>query len=141
MAKLRKLAIAGLAGLLVSSCSPSYFSTRSAKEIQRIEPPEWFRNIPVSQDTLYATGTALSQDFQFSLDIAEMNATANLAESIESFIIKNGNLTTLTTGMHLYDVRTLKTDWQREGSLYRSYVLMGMPMENLRLYKWQKKNK
>ena len=65
-----------------------YKTEKVATQIDTI--PEWYMNMPESDDTIFSSGTATAPDMQLAVDIAIMNAKTTLADRI------NGKLDSMT---------------------------------------------
>ena len=65
-----------------------YKTEKVASQIDTI--PEWYMNMPESDDTIFSSGTATAPDMQLAVDIAIMNAKTTLADRI------NGKLDSMT---------------------------------------------
>ena len=65
-----------------------YKTEKVATQIETI--PEWYMNMPESDDTIFSSGTATAPDMQLAVDIAIMNAKTTLADRI------NGKLDSMT---------------------------------------------
>ena len=75
--------------LFIVSCAPtpgdkSFVPKNRKEEIQHIinVAPKWFKNIPKSNNKLFAVGTAKSTDYQTSIRKATLIAKADLADRV-----------------------------------------------------------
>ena len=126
-----------------------YQTNTVSKQIEQI--PEWYLNIPSTDDTIYSSGSARAPDLQLAVDIAIMNAKTTLADRIngkldsmtKSFVAKIG-ATDLDTSVLNEIEKTSKnviasvdvagyvvdkSDITQEGTQYRAYVLLAYNSE------------
>ena len=75
--------------LLFTSCAPTpgdktFVPKNRKEEIQHIinVAPKWFKNIPKSNNKMFAVGTAKSTDYQTSIRKATLIAKADLADRV-----------------------------------------------------------
>lgn len=152
----RILSIAAVA-LLMTACS----STKNDPYEQRVaamreqnervvkqtigEAPEWMTKLPKSADAVYASGTAISGDFNMAKDIAETNAfrqicmaaggtvrsqtkvfradTETSSSSINTTAIKSMCPDVDVTGVEVKDIKVIESQGR-----FRAYVLVALPM-------------
>ena len=90
--------------LIISSChvscaavpgDPSFIPEKSYPKIMHITKitPDWFKKPLTSESAIYATATAVSEDYQMSVKKATLYAKAELADKIK------GNIKTLDRTM------------------------------------------
>ena len=79
--------------LFIVSCAPTpgdktFVPKNRKEEIQHIisVAPKWFKNIPKSNNKLFAVGTAKSTDYQTSIRKATLIAKADLADRVSGKI-------------------------------------------------------
>ena len=119
------------------------------QQIEKI--PEWYLQIPSSDDTIYSSGSARAPDLQLAVDIAIMNAKTTLADRIngkldsmtKSFVAKIGSDdldTSVLTEIEKTSKNVIasvdvagyvvdKSDITQEGTQYRAYVLLAYNSE------------
>lgn len=148
--KLAVLALLSMA-VLVSACGSSRTSTdlTPSPTAQTLKnAPKWFIQVPEDPNMLFAAATATSSDMQLAVNKAQTEGRNQLAQQLE---IKFNGLqkrfqeeTGAGDGSEYLDQFTLayksvvstvlygsrigKQEFQREGEIYRSYVLMEMPI-------------
>ena len=121
-----------------------YKTEKVATQIDTI--PEWYMNMPESDDTIFSSGTATAPDMQLAVDIAIMNAKTTLADRIngkldsmtKSFVAKIGSDDLDTSVLNEIE-KTSKNviasvdvagynigemDITQDGVQYRAYVLL-----------------
>lgn len=109
--------------------------------------PEWFTNKPKDDNFWFATATAVSRDLQLAIDKATQNARLNLAQQIETQLSgyqksfaeevasdsASNYMNMFTQASKSVVDQTLvgseaeETKFIKEGSNYRSYILMKSP--------------
>jgi putative hemolysin len=143
-------------GLLLTACSSNKdpYSQRSAEVQERqarmvkqtiSEAPEWMIKLPKSPDAVYASGTAISGDFNMAKDIAETNAfrsicmaaggtvrsqtkvfrvdTDSTSNSVNTTAIKSMCPDVDVTGAEINDIKIIESNGR-----FRAYVLLALPM-------------
>ena len=135
----------------VSCASPKKeFQPSSAQEFLEKRPDDWL-NFPQSSDSLYATGTELSPDYQLAIDKSRLTAEANLIRfrnnylhlqhdrvrrelGIEDDAQYSDQLTQIEAQVsagHLSDYTVQKTEVIADGDLFRGYVRLAMQKSNV----------
>lgn len=144
------LALLGLA-ILVSSCGSSLKNTDltpvANSQILK-KAPKWFVEIPQDPNYLFAAATATSTDMQLAINKAQTEGRNQLAQQLEvkfnglqkRFQEETGagndseylDQFTLAyksvVSTELHGSRISRQDLQQEGEIWRSYVLMEMPI-------------
>ncbi len=151
MKTLRILFILTLAAALLWGCSskPPTLPRPDKTTPETIENiPEWFKNLPNDPNFIYGSGTAVSQDLQLSLDKSRETGRLGISRNLEvkmealtkTFSEEIGAglqaelLTQFTQATHsvvsqvLIGSRIYKSVVQNERGLFRSYVLMELPL-------------
>lgn len=151
----RILAIIAI-GIAVTGCSTSKDPyerradaerERQAKSVERTldKAPEWMTKLPKSADAVYASGTAVSGDYNMAKDIAETNAfrgicmaaggtvrsqtkvfrvdTDNSSAAINTTAIKSMCPDVDVTGVEVSDIKVIQ-----DGNRFRAYVLVALPI-------------
>lgn len=110
--------------------------------------PEWFLEVPNDPDHLFAAGTGISQDLQLANKKAEVDGLSQIAQQLDvrfnglqkrfqeetglassSEYLDQFTLAYKTIiDQELYGTRVTRRDIQREGDIFRSYVLIEMPI-------------
>lgn len=110
--------------------------------------PSWYVNVPTDTNNLYAAATETSRDLQMALDKAKLRARTELATQVEAKIESRQKLFGQETGadtaselMRQFDdaqkvivsqvingTRVAQQVTVPEGEVFRSYVLMQMPV-------------
>lgn len=124
---------------------------RDALESTLNEVPDWYVAPPTDEVSMYAAGTAVSSDLQFSIDKATLAAKRDLATSINSqmsskmkqFIAESGietqsdlyteseRVTTdLMADVNLSGYEVVERKMIESGGQYRAYVLARYPYGN-----------
>ena len=149
------LAIAAIA-LTMTACSSSkdpYEQRVAAMREQNTqvvkqtisEAPEWMTKLPKSADAVYASGTAISGDFNMAKDIAETNAfrhicmaaggtvrsqtkvfradTESSSTSVNTTAIKSMCPDVDVTGVEVKDIKVIESQGR-----FRAYVLVALPI-------------
>lgn len=113
-----------------------------------VNMPDWYASPPHNQDYLYATATSMSRDRQLAIDKATQRANLDLASRIsarfedltkkfdeEAKFSEDPGLTNdfsrITKSLVSMTLRapTIKNqDIQVEGTIYRAYILMELPL-------------
>lgn len=121
------------------------------KMVEEDNIPEWYANTPQDPDYYYSTNSATSAKMQLAVDKAKVGARRNIAQQIEVKVqsltksfqeeIGSGEETELNeffnqtmkviSSQTLNGSTTKKTDIQKEGTIYRAYVLMELPKISL----------
>ena len=152
----RVLSIAAVA-MLMTACS----STKTDPYEQRVaamreqnaqvvkqtisEAPEWMTKLPKSDSAVYASGTAISGDFNMAKDIAETNAmrsicmaaggtvrsqtkvfrvdTESTSNAVNTTAIKSMCPDVDVTGAEIKDIKIIESTGR-----FRAYVLVALPM-------------
>ena len=107
--------------------------------------PDWVLNVPESDRAIFAVGIGVSNNVQRSIDKAVLNAERRLIEVMNSEIETATRSTSIETGddvQETYESLTRKNAYgqligtQRvktyqviDGNKYRTYVMMGLPMD------------
>ena len=134
----------GLAVTLWSGCGADTWlaqpppSTKPVPESGTEEGPEWFFNVPEDPDYVYAAVVAESDILQRAMDMVGHHASVEMARQvrtrIEQFITEAGVVTTeRISGVTLRGCEKVKQEVIKKGSMYRAYVLTGMPMEEVKV--------
>lgn len=109
------------------------------------EAPEWMTKLPKSADAVYASGTAISGDFNMAKDIAEANAmrsicmaaggtvrsqtkvfrvdTESTSNAVNTTAIKSMCPDVDVTGAEIKDIKIIESTGR-----FRAYVLVALPM-------------
>jgi len=100
--------------------------------------PEWFLNVPEDPNYIYATGVGQSEDLRVAIEMANLNAHSEFSKSvrteIQQFIAETGVATTQEiSGLVTSGVRKAKSKVIKEDSMLRAYVLMEMPVEEVKV--------
>jgi hypothetical protein len=151
----RILSIAAIA-LIMTGCSSTRDPyERRAEEVrerqERVvkqtinEAPDWMTKLPKSTDAVYASGTAISGDFNMAKDIAETNAfrsicmaaggtvrsqtkvfrvdTESTSNAINTTAIKSMCPDVDVTGTEIREIKVIESQGR-----FRAYVLVALPM-------------
>jgi len=133
---------------LACACAPKVVPVA---ETMPSPAPDWFTTLPVDSAVLYAAATATSQDRQMAIDKATLVARAELARRIETkvqdlteqFETEVGlredqelfsaftRATKSAASSTLVGSRLSRQEVMRESGVYRSYVLMELPLAKL----------
>ncbi|MEI8102917.1 MAG: hypothetical protein WCG61_05245 [Chlorobium sp.] len=147
---LKLIAVGSIA--LATGCSSSSSSTVAppqAKQIDLNELPNWMSKPPTSDlENKYAIGTGTSQDLQFAIEKAMLNARSGIADQLKADLAKETN-TVLNEGgkntsavldrfdklrLEQYSKASLtgssvvEQKILREGALFRVYALVKYPV-------------
>jgi len=115
---------------------------------EEVNVPEWYLNPPQDPDYLFSAATASSRDLQLATDKAKQQARADLAAQLEAkvqgltkkfeeevglgddaeFLSQFTQVSKTVVSTTLTGTRVNKTKVLTEGGLYRSYVLMELPV-------------
>ena len=115
---------------------------------EEVNVPEWYLNPPQDPDYLFSPATASSRDLQLATDKAKQQARAELAAQLEAkvqgltkkfeeevglgedaeFLSQFTQVSKTVVSTTLSGTRVSKTKVLTEGGLYRSYVLMELPV-------------
>ena len=137
------LAVALLAVFVLGCSGPKTMQATSTGDV-----PEWFSNVPVNPNYLYAANTAVSQDLQLAIDKAVTGARTEIGRQMEvkvnglqkkfeeeTGVGQDAQLLSQFTSASKTVVSTqlsgsrIKFQKQlREGNLWRAYVLMEYPI-------------
>jgi len=148
---LKLIAVGSIA--LVTGCSSSQpaqqTSAQQAKQVDIGELPNWMSKPPASDlENKYAIGTGTSQDLQFAIEKAMLNARSGIADQLNADLKKDAN-TVLNEGgkntdavldkfdklrLDIYSKASLtgssvvEQKILREGNLFRVYALVKYPV-------------
>jgi hypothetical protein len=129
--------------IFITSCS----STRAPKTIE-IDVPIWFTNVPTDANYLFASATARSQDLQHAVNTAKEEARIGIARQMRvkvdgmfkrfreetgvgedaEFLSMETDVSKSVVSETLVGCKTRTQKILREGTLYRIYVLMELPI-------------
>lgn len=118
------------------------------QEGKTIDVPDWYLNLPEDPDYLYAAATAAKKDLQLAVDTAKHQGEVDITGQLEkkvSALFKNfmeetgtgedSELLAQTTSASkavvsetINGCKASKREVKKEGTLYRAYVLMEMPI-------------
>lgn len=125
----------------ISDKSRSFDSYKEAT----FEFPDWYMNPPKEDNAIYATATEISSDLQFSIDKSLLSAQREIAFKLSNDVNQKFKEYTTETnyskdeqtskqherltiansqGVNLVGVQRVKTSVIREGTKYRSFVLV-----------------
>ena len=132
------------------SLSQNEMISREAERAQVSVPvvatkPEWVLNVPESEQAIFAVGVGVSNNEQRSVDKAILNAERRLIEVVNSEIETATRSTSVETGDDIQETfesitrknaygqligtMRVKAFQQLDGTKYRTYVLMALPMD------------
>jgi hypothetical protein len=117
-----------------------------SKDVKSV--PDWFLNLPEDPNYLYAAATATSKDLQMAIDTAKHEGTVSVGQQLETRVSglfkrfreetgvgEESELLAQTTAVSkavvsesLNGCKAKKQEVFKEGILYRTYVLMEMPI-------------
>lgn len=144
------LALLGLA-ILVSSCGSSIKNTDltpvANSQILK-KAPKWFTEVPQDPNHLFAAATATSTDMQLAINKAQTEGRNQLAQQLEvkfnglqkrfqeetgvgndsEYLDQFSQAYKSIVSTELHGSRISRQDLQQEGEIWRSYVLMEMPI-------------
>jgi hypothetical protein len=137
------LAVALLAIFALGCSGPKTMQATSTGDV-----PEWFSNVPVNPNYLYAANTAVSQDLQLAIDKATTGARTEIGRQVEIKVnalqkrfeeetgvgqdaqllqqFTQANKNVVSTSL---SGTTVKTKSQvKDGDMWRAYVLVEYPI-------------
>lgn len=120
----------------------------AAPNPNNLSAPEWFLNPPEDPNYLYAPATATSKDLQLAVDTAKhqgrVDVTSQLSTKVSGLFkrfreevgaAEDSELLAMTTSASkevvsevINGCKASKQDVRKEGTIYRAYVLMEMPI-------------
>jgi len=139
--------------ILVSMLVLSVFGCGGGRKmVDEDETPEWYVNPPQSEDNLYGVYSATSQKMQLAFDKAKAGARNDIAQQMEVRIqslekqfqeeVGSGEDSELNTfynqtmkaiaSQTLNGSRVKEQEVDKEGDVYRAYVLMELPLNDFR---------
>lgn len=139
----------GVLALVVWSCGPAKVDLTPSPTDKIIENiPAWMTTPPDEPGYLFASATATSQDMQMATDKAKIAAQANLAQQMETrlesltkrfqeetglaegsqLLSQFSDVTKVVTKQTLVGARVKENKLLPEKGVYRSYVLMSLPL-------------
>jgi hypothetical protein len=122
--------------------------TPEANENTVNDMPDWFIDTPSDPNYLFSPQTSTSRDIELSVKKATQSARADIAMQIEAkvdalekqfseevgtgedseFLEQFTDVNKTVTSQTLYGAEVIKKEIKNEGSVYRAYVLMQMPI-------------
>lgn len=145
------LALLGLAVLTAACGGPARRSTdltpAPSSEVLK-DVPKWFTNVPKDDNALFAAATATSSDLQLAINKAQTEGRNQLAQQVEvkfnglqkrfqeetglandsEYLDQFTSAYKSIVSTELYGSRISKQETQQEGKIFRTYVLMEMPI-------------
>jgi hypothetical protein len=118
-----------------------------------VPAPDWYYNLPESQDHIYVVATAVSKDRQLAVNKASTEGRAELGREIESHLkglYKNfaeevglgedaellkmySEATKIVVDKTLVGSHVEKKEVKKEGDIYRAWVLIKLPLDPVHL--------
>ena len=130
--------------ILLTSCA----TTSKAPRTTEIKVPEWYNNVPTDPNYLFAPATARSQDLQHAVNTAKEEARVGIAREMRvkvqglfkrfreetgvgedaEFLSMETDVSKSVVSETLVGCKTKTQEILSEGTLYRVYVLMELPI-------------
>ena len=135
--------------LLLAACGSSNKTLTPAPSKQTLKHiPKWYLDVPQDPNYLFAPASATSRDMQLAIDQARMSGRGEIAQQLEvkftgllkrfqeetgigeesEFLQMFSQTYKAVISQVLIGSRTSKQEIQPEGTIYRAYVLMEMPI-------------
>jgi hypothetical protein len=139
--------------LLLVSCGSKTVTTGQLVEPEptptnKLKVPEWFTNVPEDPNYLYSSATAESRDLQHAVNTAKEEGRADIARQMRTkisglfkrfreetgvgedaeFLAMETDVSKSVVSETLVGCKTKYQDVLKEGTGYRAYVLMELPI-------------
>ena len=148
-----KLSIILTACLLATGCSSTFTKKEEMKTIGEINAPSWYlKEDTIFSDTVVATATETSSNMQYAVDKATFSAQVSLANTINSKVnsvsrssirerddstsgvsdVESDRVAKITINQYTSFFTRTKVQVYKEGSLYRAFVKLEIPLDAAR---------